>query len=59
MNLTRNERYTIGFLIQNARTTDAEIARRLKISLQAVRNIRKKLERNKVICKYSAVIDYK
>lgn len=57
MKLTRNERLTISFLIKNARTTDTEIARKLNISLQAVRNIRKKLERNKIIKSYSTVID--
>ena len=58
MKLTKNECTVIKFLLKNARTPDAVIARDLKISLQAVRNIRKKLERNKIIKGYSPLIDY-
>lgn len=58
MKLTNNEKSTLSFLIQNARTTDADIARKLRISLQAVRNIRKKLEKKKIIKMYSTVVDY-
>ena len=57
MKLTKNEGTVIKFLLKNARTPDAVIARHLKISLQAVRNIRIKLERNKVIEGYSPIID--
>ena len=58
MKLTRNQCIVIKLLLKNARTSDAAIARHLKISLQAVRNIRKKLERKKVIKGYSSIIDY-
>lgn len=58
MNLTKNECTVVKLLLKNARTPDAVIARYLKISLQAVRNIRKKLERKGVIKGYSPVVDY-
>jgi len=58
MKLTKNECTVIKFLLKNARTPDAVIARNLKISLQAVRNIRLKLERNKLIRGYSPIMDH-
>lgn len=58
MNLTKNEKKVIKFLLKDARTSDAAIARELKISLQAVRNIRKKLENKRIIKGYSTTIDY-
>ena len=58
MKLTRNQCIVIKFLLKNARTSDAAIARHLKISLQAVRNIRQKLERNNIIKSYSSIMDY-
>lgn len=58
MKLTKNEGTVVKFLLKNARMPDAVIARHLKISLQAVRSIRIKLERNKVIKGYSPIIDH-
>lgn len=58
MNFTKNEKSVMRFLINDARISDAEIGRKLNISLQAGRNIRKKLEKEKVIKNYSAIIDY-
>lgn len=58
MKLTRNECTVIKFLLKNARTPDAVVARNLEISLQAVRNIRKKLERNGIIKGYSSIINH-
>lgn len=58
MRLTLNEKGVLKYLIENARISDAEIARRLKISLQAVRKIRMKLEKKKVIRGYYTKFDY-
>lgn len=55
---TENEKKVMKALIENARTSDAHIGRRLNISLQAVRKIRKKLENEGVIQGYSTKIDY-
>ena len=58
MKLTRNEKRVLKFLIENGRTQDAEIARELKITPQAIGKIRRKLEQEGAIKGYSAVIDY-
>ena len=58
MKFTENEKKVIKALIENARTSDAKIGRKLKISLQAVRKIRKKLEQQGVIQGYSTHINY-
>lgn len=58
MKFTKNEREIISFLVKNARISDAEIARNMEISLQAVRKTRKKLESSKVIRGYSTEVDY-
>lgn len=58
MKLTRNEKLTLKFLIKNGRIPDADVARRLKITTQAVGKIRKKLELAGIIKSYGAVIDY-
>lgn len=55
---TENEKKVIKALLENARTSDAQIGRKLNISLQAVRKIRKKLEHEGVITGYSTQIDY-
>lgn len=44
MNLTRNERNVLKYVVENAKTTDSEIAEKLHITLQAIGRIRKKLE---------------
>lgn len=55
---TENEKKVIKALIENARTSDAHIGRKLNISLQAVRKIRKKLETEGIIQGYSTQINY-
>jgi Lrp/AsnC family transcriptional regulator, leucine-responsive regulatory protein len=52
MNLTNNEKKFLEILIDNARITDVEISKRIKISAQAVGKIRKKLEKEKLIESY-------
>ncbi len=58
LKLTKNEKFVLTQLIDNGRVSDTSIAKKLKISTQAVRKIRKKFENNKIIKRYSAVIDY-
>lgn len=58
LKLTKNEKFVLNELIDNGRASDTSIARKLKISTQAVRKIRKKFEKNSLIKKYSAIIDY-
>lgn len=58
MKFTKNEKVVIKELISDGRATDADIARKLKISLQGVRKIRQKLEANGVILGYKAVVNY-
>jgi Lrp/AsnC family leucine-responsive transcriptional regulator len=58
MKLTRNEKRTLKFLIENGRATDADIARSLNITPQAVGKIRKKLETECIIKGYTTSVDY-
>jgi DNA-binding Lrp family transcriptional regulator len=58
MELSENERRVLKNLLQNSRAQDAEVARRLGITAQAVRKIRKKLEEMKVIKGYTTLVDY-
>ena len=58
MKLTKNDRRVLSFLIENARTQDADIARSLNITPQAVGKIRRKLEANGIIKGYSTIVDY-
>lgn len=55
--LTINEKKVLKLLIEDARSTDSEIARKLKISPPGVRKIRKKLEID-YIKEYRTIIDY-
>lgn len=55
--LTRNEKKVLKLLLENARTTDSEIATKLKISSQAVGMIRRKLEQT-VIKSYTINLNY-
>lgn len=57
MKFTRNEREVLKCLVENAKTTDSEIAERLHITPQAVGKIRKKLETIGVIKGYHADVD--
>ncbi len=58
LKLTKNEKFVLREIISNGRVSDSYIARNLKVSVPAVRKIRKKFENNKVIKRYSAIIDY-
>jgi len=58
MKLTRNEKRVLKFLIENGRTQDANIAKELRITPQAVGKIRRKLESEGVIKGYSTTVDY-
>jgi Lrp/AsnC family leucine-responsive transcriptional regulator len=58
MKLTKNEKKTLKFLIENGRATDADIARALNITPQAVGKIRKKLETESLIKGYTTSVDY-
>lgn len=58
MELTRNERRVLEFLVENGRATDTELAERLNITSQAVGKIRKNLEAEGIIKGYSTTVDY-
>ncbi len=58
MKLTKNDKRVLKFLIENSRTPDADIARSLNITPQAVGKIRRKLESNGIIKSYSTIVDY-
>ena len=58
MKLTRNERKVLRLLIEDGRASDADLARDVKITPQAVGKIRKKLESEGVIKAYSTIVDY-
>ena len=58
MELTRNERRVLKFLIENGRASDTELSQKLNITSQAVGKIRKKLEKEEIIKSYTTVIDY-
>jgi Lrp/AsnC family leucine-responsive transcriptional regulator len=58
MQLTRNDKRVLKFLIENGRATDADIARKLDITSQAVGKIRKKLETEGYIRGYTTDVDF-
>lgn len=58
MKLTRNEKRVLKFLIENGKTTDTEMARKMGITTQAVGKIRRLLEEEGVIKGYSTIVDY-
>lgn len=58
MKLTRNEKTVLRKLLENSRTSDSDIARKLRITAQAVGKIRKKLENLGIIKGYSMIVDY-
>ncbi len=58
MRLTENDKKVLKMLLKNARTSDAEMARQLGLTTQAARKIRQKLEKERVIKKYAAILDY-
>ncbi|MGV8086374.1 MAG: Lrp/AsnC family transcriptional regulator [Candidatus Woesearchaeota archaeon] len=57
MELNKNEKKVLKFLIDNSRVSDADIAVKLRISSQAVGKIRRKLE-STVIDSYTVNINY-
>ncbi len=57
MKLTKNEKKVLNLLLINARISDSSIAKKLKISSQAVGKIRKKLEIS-IIDSYSTNLNY-
>ncbi len=56
--LTKNEKKVLKLLIDNAKLSDTSIANQLKISSQAVGQIRRKLE-EEIIEKYTVELDLK
>ena len=58
LKLSGNEKTVLKTLIDDGRASDTSIAKKLKVSPQAVRKIRRKLEAIGVIKEYTAVIDY-
>lgn len=58
LKLSRNEKTVLKTLVDNGRASDTSIAKKLKVSPQAVRKIRKKFEAIGLIKEYTAVIDY-
>ncbi len=58
LKLTKNEKFVLKGLIDNGRASDSSIAKKLKVSVQAVRKIRKKFENNGIIKRYTTIIDY-
>ncbi|MBD3261173.1 MAG: winged helix-turn-helix transcriptional regulator [Candidatus Altiarchaeales archaeon] len=59
MSYTTNERRLLSLLLEDARSTDVEISKKLRISPQAVGKIRRKLEEEGVIQGYTTRLDYK
>ena len=59
MKFTNNEKKLMKLILQDGRMTDVEISKKLRITPQAVGKIRKKLEAEGVIKKYTAKLDYK
>jgi len=57
MKLTKNEKKVLIELLDNSRTTDIDIAKKLKITSQAVGKIRRKLEKNGIIKAYDLQVD--
>jgi len=58
LKLTRNDKRVLKFLIENARVSDVDIAKKLNITPQAVGKIRKKLEEDGIVKGYSTTVDY-
>jgi DNA-binding Lrp family transcriptional regulator len=58
MQLTRNDKRVLKFLIESGRASDVDMAKKLSITSQAVGKIRKKLESEGFIKGYSTDVDY-
>ncbi|MBN2479853.1 MAG: Lrp/AsnC family transcriptional regulator [Parachlamydiales bacterium] len=59
LKLTKNEQEVLKSIIQHAKIPDSEIAKRMKLSPQAVFKIRRKLEQSGIIKGYMPIIDFK
>jgi len=59
LKLNQNEKEVLKLLIDDGRGSDTEIAEKLKISAQAVGNIRKRLEERGIIKGYCVDVDFK
>ena len=57
--LTKNHQEVLKNIIQHAKIPDSEIAKKMKLSPQAVFKIRKKLEETGIIKGYMPIIDFK
>ncbi len=57
--LTKNDQEVLKNIIQHAKIPDSEIAKKIKVSPQAVFKIRKKLEDSGIIKGYMPIIDFK
>lgn len=58
MKLKDNEKELLNALIENGKASDVEIAKKLKISPQAIGKIRKKLEKDGIIEGYCANLNF-
>jgi len=56
--LTLRERQVLAELIKNCKTSDQEIARRLKTSRPTILKIRNRLEKKEIIKRYTSLIDF-
>lgn len=56
--ITKNERGVLKLLLEDGRISDSDMAKKLKISTQAIGKIRKKLEKQGIIVGYSCILDY-
>ncbi|MEM4625236.1 MAG: Lrp/AsnC family transcriptional regulator [Candidatus Pacearchaeota archaeon] len=56
--LTSKEKQVLAELLKNSKISDQEIARRLKTSRPTVFKIRERLEREGIIKKYVAIVDF-
>jgi len=56
--LTLRERQVLAELTKNCKTSDQEIARRLKTSRPTILKIRKRLEKKEIIKGYTSLIDF-
>jgi DNA-binding Lrp family transcriptional regulator len=58
INLTLRERQVLAELVKNCRTSDQEIARKLKTSRPSILKIRKRLEKKEIIKGYTSILDF-
>ena len=59
MKITKKMLDLISELAKNAKKSDRDIAKKLNISQPTVTRMRKKLEDNRYILEYTAVLDFK